>query len=253
MNQARHMFSKKTQLKKISTILSLMFLVISANSYPQQVMAQSSKGREGLPGRRVGGGTRGECSFGDKKLIALIPESNLLLTTSPKPNLFIYLPPTATPKTLEFVLQDEQENIMYEKSFTTNKYPGIVSMSLLDQSSLPQLAVGKKYRWFFSMICNPDKRENDISVDGWISRVKLEPNIAQQLESATSTEQVNIYANLGIWQDALVKLATLRHQNPRDPQLTAKWLQVLQALKLEVIAQEGIVDANLNEISSAVR
>ncbi|HIK04143.1 MAG TPA: DUF928 domain-containing protein [Trichormus sp. M33_DOE_039] len=247
------MFSKKTRLKKIFTVLSLSFFVILANTDTQQVMAQSTKGREGLPGRRVGGGTRGECSFGDKKLIALVPESNLLVTTSSQPNLLIYLPPTTTPKILEFVLQDDQENIIYEKNFTTKKYPGIVSISLPEHKSLPQLAIDKRYRWFFSMICNPNMRENDVSVDGWITRVKLEPNMAQKLESATSTEQVSMYANLGIWQDALVKLAKLRYNNPNDPELVAQWSQMLQVLKLETIVQEGIVDVNLNEISSGVR
>jgi hypothetical protein len=252
------------KIKTVTAILLSSFLAFSS-TFSQQVLAQEtnpkrreglpgrrlsagtrgaaeksneSTRREGLPGRRLGGGTRGECDLNGKNLIAIVPETNLGVTQAAKPNLLFYLPATSQPKLVEFILQDENFNVIYEKKLTTTKNKGIVKIDLSDDPSLAGLKVGKNYRWFFSIICNRQRRENDIAVEGWVRREVLDYKTAQLLKVATPIEKVNIYAKQGFGQDALITLADLMDKQPRNSQLSATWLQLLRSMKLDAIAQE---------------
>lgn len=223
---------------KIFVVIFLSFLAFSY-ALLKPVLAQSTQGegvREGLPGRRIGGGTRGECSLNTHRLTALVPENNLGLTQSARPKLFFYLPPTSTSTLIEFVLQDEKNNVIYEKNFTTSGAKGIISVST------PVLTSGKNYRWFLSIVCNPQSREHDITVDGWIKRVVLDIKTVQLLERTTPINQVNFYINKGLWQDAVATLAELMFKQPNDSKLSATWSQLLRSIKLDAIAQEPLLN-----------
>ncbi|MBD2446994.1 DUF928 domain-containing protein [Nostoc sp. FACHB-152] len=234
---------KKTMNIKIFSPIFLSSLLAFSCALPHQVLAESTpKGREGLPGRRIGGGTRGGCSLNSGQLTALIPENNLGLTQTARPKLFFYLPSTSTSKLIEFVLQDENGNVIYEKNFTTTGNKGIININLSDLASTPALSVGKNYHWFVSIICNPQRREHDIAVDGWIKRVTLDARTAQILKRAKPIDQVNFYVNQGLWQDAIATLAQLRDKQPNNSQLWATWSQLLSSVKLDAIAKEPLLN-----------
>ena len=67
----------------VAAICLLLLFTISLGSFPELVLAENSnKHRQGLPGRRVGGGSRGDCNFGNKTLAALISKNNLGVTVA---------------------------------------------------------------------------------------------------------------------------------------------------------------------------
>ncbi len=242
----------------LTSLLALSF------SVPQQVMAKSTKEglpngrigggtreslpdrrigegtREGLPGRRIGGGTRG-CSLDPKNLVALMPDNNFGLTKEAHPNFFFYLPKTSEKTMVEFVLQDDKSNLLSETTFMTSNSTGVVNVSLPNSGSFPSLAVGKKYHWYLSIICEEDNRANDIFVDGWIERIELAPELAKKLEHSSPTERAVLYASNGLWYDALTTLAELLDTYPNDSRFTASWKQLLQSVSLDTIAQEPLL------------
>ena len=57
--------------------LAFIFLIASSLIFPNKIKSQDEMLNIGLafPGRRVGGGTRGECSA--RKIMHLVPESNI--------------------------------------------------------------------------------------------------------------------------------------------------------------------------------
>ena len=57
--------------------LAFIFLIVSSLIFPNKIKSQDEMVNIGLafPGRRVGGGTRGECSA--RKIMHLVPESNI--------------------------------------------------------------------------------------------------------------------------------------------------------------------------------
>lgn len=228
------------------TAIGLASLLALSCGCPKQVLADDSSNnssREGFPGRRLGGGTRGEClstKEKNKRLTALVPANNLGVTVAGYPTLFFYVPTTSTPTTLEFVLQDEDESEIYEKTFTTPGTGGIIKVSLPASATLPPLAVGKKYRWVFSMVC-PTSRADDVVVDGGLERVTPEVSLAARLEKASPQERVALYASADLWNEALVTLAELRRTSGDDAAITAKWTKLLQSVGLDSIVREPVL------------
>ncbi|MBW4560568.1 MAG: DUF928 domain-containing protein [Mojavia pulchra JT2-VF2] len=233
---------EKTLNTRTFTILCLTSVLTFSWACFQQVLANSEqRAREGLPGRRIGGGTRGECSSNAGRLMALVPENNLGLTKQAYPNFLFYLPRTATPRTVEFVLQDDKRRSVYEANFTTPSSGGVINFSLPDSAFLPPLTIGKKYNWYLSMICDPENRATDVVVHGWIKRVETDSVLTKKLQQTSPLGRVTLYAQAGLWQDALGTLAELKYTRPNDSQLAASWIQLLKSEKLDAIAQEPLL------------
>ncbi|MDJ0619876.1 MAG: DUF928 domain-containing protein [Calothrix sp. MO_192.B10] len=202
----------------LTSLLSISF------SLSHQVTANSGeKSREGLPGRRYGGGSRGCNEDMNGRLTALTPENNLVLTKSKSANFMFYLPLTSKPTMVELVLQDKNNNIVYEKIFTTTSTGGVINVSVPD--SVAPLAMNKMYRWHFSVICDPTNRAHDIGVDGWIKRVEAD----------------------NLWQDKLVNLAQKRYNKLNDSQLAASWKELLKSEKLDAIAQKPLLKLKIKQ------
>lgn len=230
------MLGKTTKTRTFTAILTSLLIL---SCIPEQVLAQKAS-REGLPGRRVGGGTRGECPIEAKRLTALVPETNLGLTVADYPTFFFYVPESPIPTTVEFVLLDDSDRQVYETSFMTTGTGGVIDLSLPPNAGLPPLTTGKNYHWYFSVVCNPVNRAEDIFVEGWVQRVELDPILAIKLDKASMQERVNLYAAAGLWHEAITTLTNLRRDRPNDPTMITKWTQLLQSVELDTIAQEPL-------------
>lgn len=232
-------------LHKILPVLCLTSLLTVMGTFPKLALAEKSdrgNTRQGLPGRRVGGGTRGECNFAEKTLTALIPETHLGLTTAAYPTLFFYVPQRSKEQAMEFVLRDENNRLVYEEELTATSLSGVVSVNLQEANALKPLEVGKTYHWYFSIICNPQNRAHDVSVEGWVQRVEASPTLARELETVTLPERVPLYAEAGIWQDAIATLAQLRYSYPNNLTLADEWAKLLESEGLDEIAREPLVN-----------
>lgn len=196
----------------------------------------------GKPQTTTGGGSRG-CEFEDEqkqptpskqqKLTALAPSNGWGLTTRDRPTFWFYV---AYSRQLpgKFVLQDEAERTVYQTPLTVTGTPGVVSFSL--PSTAPPLEIGKRYRWYFNIYCQPE--QVPVFVEGWIKRAEPNPTLNSQLEKATPQQRVAFYAAEGWWYDALTASAELHRTNPND----ANWITLLKAVGLEAIATEPIVE-----------
>jgi hypothetical protein len=204
------------------------------------------------PGGRVrGGAKRGElagCPLTKTDLTALVPftkEANSVSnvwgeTTVERPSWFFYVPYTKDSSyTVEFVLQDQDSNEVYKNAIALPDQPGVIRVSL--PSTAPALAVDKQYRWFFSINC--DKQENSpwTYVEGVIQRVNLSQATVKELETAEPLKRYAIYAQKGIWYEALTTLAELRQKNPQDAALQAEWQNLLDSIRLDDVAGKPIL------------
>ncbi|NEO97392.1 MAG: DUF928 domain-containing protein [Symploca sp. SIO2E9] len=200
----------------------------------------------GTPGHREGAASRGQ----RKLLTALVPafegtsdeplsESVLGLTIEEHPTFWFYVPKPFTPtRELEFILEDEHGNQLYQNSFTVSETSsGIVSIEL--PTTVEALEVGKIYHWYFKVYLYPNF---PTSVDGWVQRVPLKSSLQSQLEQATPQQEAAIYAANGIWYEAITSLAQLRRQRPEDREINDDWSKLLQDVHLEAVAQEPIIE-----------
>lgn len=228
------------QILRVICLTSIVTLFVS--SLPTLVLAEKTNQTiEGLPGRRVAGGSRGpEVAIAGKQLTALVPENNLSLTLAAHPTLFFYVPKFAKPQVVEFVLNDSNDQLVYEKTFTISGNSGIMSVTIPTSAAKP-LEIGQNYRWFFSIVRNPDDRAQDSSVEGWLKRVQANPDLISQLEKVQPSERVALYAANNLWQDALTSLAELPNSS-HSAAFEPAWKQILQSAGLDDIAQEPLLE-----------
>jgi hypothetical protein len=242
---------------------------IPSSFFPLQVVqngGQSGDRGAPAPGQRVGGASRGRCPSASKHLTALVPiisttadksqnpvlasvttSSVLGLTVTDRPTFWFYFPYALTPaRPVEFILKDDKDNIIYQTELSeSGTTPGVVGFKLPD--TVPSLKANKRYNWFFTIACDAkdaassDSEEpNKIFVSGWVERVPLNSALQRQLEQATPQQQARLYANAGIWHEAITTLAALRRQNPNDATLKQEWANLLRSVNLEAIAPEPI-------------
>ncbi|MFM6357928.1 MAG: DUF928 domain-containing protein, partial [Planktothrix sp.] len=131
------------------------------------------------------------------------------------------------------------DNEIFKQRMPLTGTPGIVKFKL--PQSAPMLEVGKQYRWQFFYQCNPRLRAEDDGVEGAIARINPNETLIRQLEKATtSLEQIQVYAQNGLWYETVTLLATLRQEKPQNQQLLQEWKELLRSVELESLADEPL-------------
>lgn len=218
---------------------SLPLLTMAADFKPPQ---------RGLPGRREGAGTRDPivCVQGKpSQLTALLPATNLGLTTAAYPR-FFWFAPKSKAKFAEFTLSEVNEKLedqtpVYKTIFAIAGTPGVASLPLPSHANIPPLAVGKDYHWSVALICNPNDRARDIKVDGWVQRVAPDARLTNQLAKAALADRVSLYASNGLWFDTLTTLVDQRCASPKDAALINSWAALLKSVQLGAIAEQPLL------------
>jgi Domain of Unknown Function (DUF928) len=232
-------------------LLWTLTLGVILGGFPLEALAQRYIPQDrGLPGRREGGGTRGDClrsttpdATRPSTLTALMPDKNLGLTTSDTPTLFWYVPENAA-SAAEFILMDDNDTEVYKARFRVTGEAGIISLSLPEEAGLPPLAVGKDYHWSFALICSTQETSDNsgiIYTEGWIQRIEADDRLQARLTNAAEQERAAIYAEAGIWQDALASLAALRRTQPTNEQLTTRWNTLLESVGLTTVSNQPLM------------
>lgn len=186
--------------------------------------------------RKPGGGldpANPECKSTSKPLTALVPVKNPVLTTSAHPTFLFYVPHTSDDiRQGEFSLltwPDEKTRI-YKIRFTLPQTPGIVSITL---PPVPDYALeaGKSYHWYFQLYCQTNtSSQPDLDVNGWVQRVTPTPEQNLQINPASD-----------IWYDVSAHLADRLRASPQDATLRNQWVNLLQLIDSEDLAQEPFV------------
>lgn len=236
----------------IITILPTQASAFSLQSQKEVMQPEVGKVAEYIPPAGLGappatgGGTRsGSCpevkdNSKGQYLTALMPvtsSAKLALTVEGNPQFFVYVPQTSA-RTAEFVLKDENENDVYRTTLPISGEGAIINVIL--PHTISPLEVDKNYHWYFSVICNPGNRRQDIFVDGWSRRIKLSSTLATELEKADPRERPNLYAKAGIWHEAVSTLAQLLGEAPNDITLATEWKKLLESAGLKQLADSPI-------------
>ena len=230
----------------LTTISASLFLSFTASfGFSHFALAQNIQFNGpsiGAPGNRESGASRSApCATSDRGLMALLPETNIGLTTEAYPTFFAYVPPSSA-RTAEFFLYEEDtDREVYTTSLEINGASGIASVKLPSGDNTSALSTGKRYYWFFTIVCDSDDRSADMTVQGTIQRVPVSSDLARRLASAPPQEHPSIYAAEGIWQDALATLSTLNQREPNNPNIRSNWNSLLSSVGLQDVVDEQIL------------
>ena len=199
----------------------------------------------GAPPDTVGAGSRSAPCPGDpntgKFLTPLIPSLNSTdnwgVTVEANPQIFVYIPQTVA-RSAEFVIQNQDGDDVYRTTMNISGEAGIISLNIPKEAA--SLKVDENYSWYFTVFCNPRNRKSSISVAGGIRRIALASSLDTQLKQATDRDRPKIYAQNGIWYEAISSLAALIRQKPNDSAIVDEWKNLLQSAGLEKIQDSPI-------------
>lgn len=206
-------------------------------------------------GRRKGAAGRGNCAL-EPPLTALVPVMEKTLPENQKettyvwgktitehPTFWFYVPYSdASLRSAEFVLQDGEDNIVYQTPLTLPTTPGIVGFRL--PSTVTPLKIGKMYRWFFKLNIDCAPQQSSIVkdyVEGWVQRVE-DPSLTSKPKAATPQQRIALYAQNGIWYEVLTTLIELRILDADNATLNGYWTSMLKSVGLSNVASMPIVN-----------
>ena len=244
------MFTIKNSPKKVTKTFSLflafnLILLGLANPATAERKQNSKRAADfGLPTHRRDGGSRGSmdscvASAENQNLMALIPQQTIGASASASPRLFFYVPEVDKQKTLEFVLRNESDELMYE-TFISTEGDGIMSVEIPAEVNSNMLETEQNYHWYLSMICDYEQRSRDIVVEGWLRQETIDLATQKQLDTASSIEKAEVYRDRGFWFDALSTLA----ESDSDA-VHQKWSEMLSSVGLEELASKPFVKTEL--------
>ncbi|WP_432808295.1 DUF928 domain-containing protein [Pantanalinema sp. GBBB05] len=207
----------------------------------------------GAPGNRGDGmGSRGGCLAGVP--IAVVPVYSQGRyndhvwgeTISERPTIWLYFPglaPNANPASIKFelVLQNAANQPLYRASLPLPTKAGLVGIPL--PAAQAALAPNQMYHWYIKAQCPaaPMQQQASVYVDGWVRRIIPNMTLLNQLQQATPEQKFILYAEQGIWYDALNTLAQLRQTRPNDPTLSRDWGELLKSIRLPKLASYPIL------------
>lgn len=221
--------TKSTFIFVVSSVL-----VLSAFGAPIYADETTTGIRQGLPGRRISGGSRSPdtaCLLAQNEpVIALMPKNNVGTTLSTHPTFWFSLPAVNPNRTLEFGLFDQNGELVHQELLHAPAEAGLTQLSLPDTAS--PLIAERDYRWYLSVVCNQESRAEDLVVTGWVRRVEAERELLTQLELSTPQEQLSLYENADLWYEKVAVLSDMLRQNPSAPELVRQWSALMQTVDL---------------------
>jgi hypothetical protein len=186
----------------------------------------------GAPASRVGGGHRGSAAVTGE--LAVLAPDHTGLTTRSQPTLYWYLSEPANARLDLTVTNDEQIDPLLEQVIGIPKTAGIQSLDLAKAGAT--LKPGVEYRWFVSLTPDETQRSNDVVASGTIEYVVPDAGLESRTARADELTLARIYAEDGIWYDAIDSISRAIDENPGNANLHARRAGMLEQVGLKSAA-----------------
>jgi hypothetical protein len=184
----------------------------------------------GSPGGRVGGGTRGLPQERAMSFYALAPD-HVGLTVHEQPHLYWFISDLPS-SPLEFTLIEVGSALpLIEERVKSPEAPGIQCIRLADYPI--RLQENRRYKWLISLVPEPKRRSKGLLVGGFIERLPFPRNLVRKLQKAGKSGEPYVYAEEGIWYDALTAVSELIGKAPRDETLRKERASLLEQVGLK--------------------
>jgi hypothetical protein len=193
-----------------ATLLSLPGPVLSQTTTATPVYQPPLRGT--TAGGRIGGGTRGT---GEQSItMSVLAPEHPGLTVSAQPRLYWYVSENVDIPAELTVVDKHSADPLLELSVAAPIQRGIHALDLEQQGI--RLEPGVRYEWYVALVVDPQQRSNDIVAGGEIEFVSPAADLEGNLASAGEGSGPVIYAEAGIWYDAIDAVSLLIAQNPTD-------------------------------------
>lgn len=182
----------------------------------------------GAPSVRLTGGSRG---IGDSSItLDVLAPDDVGLTTQEQPSLFWYQSKPAKAKFELTLIQENKAKPLVQVTAERSVTAGIQRVRLSDHGV--KLSPGVEYQWVVALITDPDNRSSDLVASGMIKRVDASEDLKKSIAAASPDSLPGIYAEGGIWYDALSSLSDRIDADPAN--------KALQETRADLLRQAGL-------------
>lgn len=186
----------------------------------------------GAPSVRVTGGSRGA---GDAAItLDVLAPDDIGVTTQEQPSLFWFQSKPANAKFELTLLQDNKVKPLVQVVVERSTKAGIQRLKLSEHGA--KLSPGVEYQWVVALVTDPEKRSNDLVASGVIKRVEPGAELKEKITQATPASLAAVYAEAGIWYDALAVLSDQIEAQPDNKSLRATRSDLLSQVGLKAAA-----------------
>ncbi len=238
----------KTHGRQVKNITALMIAAgILLQAMPSWAGFNPRGKRLRRPGNRQAAATRPICRNEDSPpnttrapegppLKALVPQSDHHLsrefTTAAYPTFHWYMPSNNPHPAAQFVLHKVsnvepviEEVEVFSTQFKIRTEEGIASLKLPAGAMAAALDVDTDYHWQVRLLCldEDDEYVTNQYAEGWITRIQPDPELRKKLAKAKPIAQIDVFAEAGLWYDALTQLTTLHRSYPKNQRLEREW------------------------------
>jgi len=182
---------------------------------------------------RVTGGSRGT-DIATITLDVLAPD-DVGLTTQEQPSLFWYQSQPADAKFELTLLQDKQIKPLVQVKVDRASKAGIQRLKLSEHGV--KLTPGVEYQWVVALVTDPDNRSTDLVASGAIKRIEPAADLQAKISQTPPASQASLYAETGIWYDALAAVSDQIEAQPENKTLRQTRADLLQQVGLKAAAQ----------------
>jgi hypothetical protein len=187
---------------------------------------------------RVTGGSRG--SGESTVTLDVLAPDEIGLTTQEQPSLFWYQSKPANAKFELTLLQDNKVKPIVQVQIERSTKAGIQRLKLADYNA--KLTPGVEYQWVIALVSDPDNRSKDQVASGVIKRIEPSADLKTKLAAAAPGAAVGLYADAGVWYDALSLLSDQIDADPAN--------QTLHQTRADLLRQVGLKTAADSEVAS---
>ena len=186
----------------------------------------------GAPSVRVTGGSRGT---GESAVtLDVLAPDDVGVTTQEQPSLFWFQSRPATAKFELTLLQENKVKPLVQISLDKAAKAGIQRLKLSDHGA--KLVPGVEYQWVVALVTDPENRSTDLVASGVIKRVAPASDLKEKVAKASPASVPGVYAEAGIWYDALGTLSDQIDANPKDKSLREARSDLLHQVGLKAAA-----------------
>lgn len=189
----------------------------------------------GAPAGRVGGGTRGMDS--EVPSVSVLAPDHLGFTIKEQPSFYWYLS-SLTDYPIEFTLIENRAiKPAVEKRIPCPAKPGIQEFSLADLGDV-RLKKGYKYKWYVAVILDENHRSKDIIAGAEVELKSPSEAFREKLDTADEGMLPYLFAEAGLWYDALEATSDLIEKNPGNPEIKGMRASLLEQVGLKGVAAD---------------
>ena len=195
----------------------------------------------GAPSVRVTGGSRG---VGDTSItLDILAPDDTGITTLEQPSLFWYQSKPAKAKFELTLLQENKVKPLVQVMVERSTQAGIQRLKLSDKGT--KLSVGVEYQWVVALVTDPENRSRDLVASGVIKRIEPTADLKAKVAKATPDSLAGVYAEAGIWYDALAAISDRIDADPEN--------KALRQARVDLLSQVGLKAAASAERASVTK